>query len=79
MGMDKPDVRFVVRYDVSDSLNAYDQAIGRAGWDGDSAFAVLLFSEQDLNLTRFFLSGGRLTREVIAQLAAAHRPVRSFR
>lgn len=68
MGIDKPNVRFVIHYDVSDSLDAYYQEIGRAGRDGAPAKAVLLFSDRDLNLKRFFAAGGRLTAEDIALL-----------
>ncbi len=60
MGIDKPDVRFVVHYDVSDSLDSYYQEVGRAGRDGAAARAVLFFSERDLNLKRFFAGGGKL-------------------
>ncbi len=65
MGVDKADVRFVFHYDVSDSLDSYYQEIGRAGRDGDPSRAVLLFSERDLNLKRFFAAGGRLSAEEI--------------
>lgn len=47
MGVDKPDVRLVVHMDVPDSLEGYFQEAGRAGRDGEKAFAVLLHTKKD--------------------------------
>ena len=47
MGIDKPDVRMVIHIDCPDSLEAYFQEAGRAGRDGNKAFAVLLFDSKD--------------------------------
>ena len=68
MGVDKPDVRFVYHLDISASLDAYYQEIGRAGRDGESAEAVLFSYPDDLNLQRFFAGSGHVDAEQIAQV-----------
>ncbi len=50
MGIDKPDVRLVVHYDIPDNIEAYFQEAGRAGRDGRPAFAVMLHAPQDENI-----------------------------
>ena len=47
MGIDKPDVRFVVHMDITDSIEAYFQEAGRAGRDERKAYAVMLFNSSD--------------------------------
>jgi ATP-dependent DNA helicase RecQ len=54
MGLDKPDVRWVLHHDVSDSLDSYWQEVGRSGRDGEPARALLHYRQEDLGLRRFF-------------------------
>lgn len=52
MGIDKPDVRFVVHFDLPDSPEAYFQEAGRGGRDGKRSFAVLLWNSSDIRRLR---------------------------
>jgi ATP-dependent DNA helicase RecQ len=56
MGIDRPDVRFVVHLDMPDSPEAWYQQIGRAGRDGDSADTLLLYGGQDIAQARHWLA-----------------------
>lgn len=56
MGIDKPDVRFVVNMDLPDSLESYFQEAGRAGRDEKTAYAVLLFTKRDEEQLKDYLA-----------------------
>jgi ATP-dependent DNA helicase RecQ len=70
MGIDKPDIRFVVHAQVPESPDTYYQEVGRAGRDGEPATGTLLYRSEDLALGRFFSGGIPREEDVGAVLAA---------
>ncbi|MFP5346834.1 MAG: DUF3553 domain-containing protein, partial [Actinomycetes bacterium] len=79
MGIDKPNVRFVVHAAVTDSPDSYYQEIGRAGRDGEPALAVLHYRPEDLGLRRFFTAkhpDAAGLKTVLSTLRAASGPLR---
>jgi len=73
MGVDKSNVRFVYHYDISDSVDAYYQEIGRAGRDGEAAEAILFYRPADLGLRRFFAGSGQVNADEVTRVAKCLR------
>ncbi len=57
MGIDRPDIRFVIHFEVPGSIEAYYQEAGRAGRDGGPAVCELLFNFADTRIQEFFIDG----------------------
>lgn len=68
MGIDKPDVRMVIHFDLPDSIEAYFQEAGRAGRDGKKSYAVMLYNPEDRRKLQHRVNDTFPSKQLIAEI-----------